>query len=127
MIQTSEGYVAPDYETQEGVQDNDRGRRAASDRSVSTAKATLDVTVKVTNVDEAGMVTLDTRQPQVGNAVMASVMDPDGGEKDVTWQWYRVISGAPDLSRTVHAPTAEDRGLGHDCGRHGGQLHAGHR
>ncbi len=45
------------------------------------------VTVKVTNVDEDGTVTLSALQPRVGVALTASLTDPDGGVTGVTWQW----------------------------------------
>ena len=56
-------------------------------------KATLDVTVKVTNGEENGMVTLSPQQPLIGHEVTATVSDPDGGFgadgglTAVTWQW----------------------------------------
>ena len=43
--------------------------------------------VSVTNVEEDGVVTLSNRQPEVGVPIRAMLTDPDGGEKDVTWQW----------------------------------------
>ena len=48
------------------------------------------VTVKVTNVEEMGMVTLPGDQPVVGTAITATLTDSDiVSEKTVTWQWYR--------------------------------------
>ena len=52
------------------------------------AKATLDVTVKVINQEDAGSVSLTAREPQVNLPVEASFEDEDGGAKDVKWQWY---------------------------------------
>ena len=49
----------------------------------------LDVTVKVTNVEEVGTVTLSTLQPRVGFPVTATLADPDNVTADsVSWQWY---------------------------------------
>ena len=49
-----------------------------------------DVTVKVTNMEETGMVTLSTLQPRVGFPVTATLADPDNiTEGSVSWQWYR--------------------------------------
>ena len=49
------------------------------------------VTVKVTNVEEAGKVTLPGAQPQVGTAIMAALSDSDiVSESSVAWQWYRL-------------------------------------
>ena len=41
--------------------------------------ASRDVTVKVTNMEEAGTVTLSTVQPEAKVAVTATLTDPDGG------------------------------------------------
>ena len=46
-----------------------------------------DVAVTVTNVEEDGKVTLSNRQPEVGVPIRAMLTDPDGGVRDVTWQW----------------------------------------
>ena len=47
------------------------------------------VVIMVTNVDEDGTVELSAQQPKIGVEVTASVTDPDGGVKDVTWEWER--------------------------------------
>ena len=58
----------------------------------------LDLTVKVTNDEEVGTVTLSYQQPLIGSELTASVIDPDGGFDPasgasrtdvtaVTWQW----------------------------------------
>ena len=48
-----------------------------------------DVEVTVTDVDEAGEVTLTKPQPQVSRDLAASFEDPDSGVKDEAWQWSR--------------------------------------
>ena len=48
-----------------------------------------EVTVTVTNVDEAGTVTLTPMAPSVGTEITATLTDPDGGLTGVTWQWAR--------------------------------------
>ncbi len=49
-----------------------------------------DVTVKVTNIEEPGTVTLSTLQPRVGFPVTATLTDPDNiTAGSVSWQWYR--------------------------------------
>ena len=45
------------------------------------------VVVTVTNVKEAGEVTLNTLQPRVGIGVMATLTDLDGAATGVTWKW----------------------------------------
>ena len=48
-----------------------------------------DVTVKVTNIEEDGVVTLSTLQPRVGFPVSATLTDPDNVTAgSVSWQWY---------------------------------------
>ena len=54
-----------------------------------TYMAMREVTVTVTNVDEAGEVTLSTMRPQVGVELTAELMDLDGGVTGVEWQWAR--------------------------------------
>ena len=63
-----------------------------------------DVTVKVTNIEEDGAVTLSTLQPRVGFPVTATLTDPDNVTADsVSWQWYRgaTISITDTTFRTV--------------------------
>ena len=64
-----------------------------------------DVTVKVTNVEEDGTVTLSTLQPRVGFPVTATLADPDNVAADsVSWQWYR---GADIQTDTLPEECAE--------------------
>ena len=85
--------------------------------------ATRAVTIKVTNEEEDGTVTLSAQQPYVGVALTASVTDLDGRVTDVTWKWERdnddtddpenntageaVIEGATSATYT---PTSADAG-----------------
>ena len=54
---------------------------------------TLDVTITVTNEDEAGTLTLSSEQPQVGTELTATLTDLDGGISGQTWTWERLESG----------------------------------
>ena len=47
------------------------------------------VTIEVTNVEEAGKVTLDKVAPYPGVALTASLSDPDLGISGSEWQWSR--------------------------------------
>ena len=49
--------------------------------------ATLEVTITVTNVEEAGTVTFDSAAPATGTVLTATLADPDGGISGLTWQW----------------------------------------
>ena len=58
--------------------------------------AERDVTVKVTNAEEAGKATLsgEGAQPRVGSEIKATLADSDGGVENVTWMWERgTVSG----------------------------------
>ena len=62
----------------------------ASDTSTPPKSTSVDVTVEVTNVEEAGMVTLSASQPRIGVAIrVTSLTDIDGSVTGVTWQWER--------------------------------------
>ena len=55
----------------------------------------MDVTVTVTNVDEAGTLTLSTLQPVDGILVTATLTDIDGAvtdDEDVNWKWAKSSS-----------------------------------
>ena len=60
----------------------------------NSSPGTLDVTVKVTNAEEDGEVTLSHQQPLIGQALTAMVADPDGGFEAnggltrVAWAWH---------------------------------------
>ena len=85
---------------------------------------TKDVVVTVTNVKEAGEVTLNTLQPRIGIGVMATLTDLDGATTDVTWKWQGQTSEdcslvtfatdeADDLEGGIsgtYTPTADDIG-----------------
>ena len=76
---------------------------------------TIDVTITVTNVEEAGVVSLWPVQPRVGTVLRASLSDPDGDVRSVFWRWQRSsdqtswtgVSGS-DASYT---PTSADEGM----------------
>ena len=87
--------TAPDYEKQNEytvtiTAVGNRGADTADDASDdSTASSPLEVTVKVSNVDETGSVMMSARQPQIDKSVTASVEDPDGDVSGVGWTWAR--------------------------------------
>ena len=91
----------------------------ASDGGLNTT-AMEDVTVEVTNVEEAGAIMLSTLQPQVGVAITATLSDDDnigtGNLASISWQWYRgntPIAGATLGEGTVmstYTPAAGDIG-----------------
>ena len=78
---------------------------------------TITVTVNLVNVDEPGLVTLDSKEPEVGTAITATLTDPDGDLASMQWQWSKSASGATnwqDISGATgnsYAPTAADAGM----------------
>ena len=63
---------------------------------------TRDVVVTVTNVDEAGKVTIDWRQPEVTTALTASATDPDDIEGTPTFEWSVPKVSRPTLTNDSH-------------------------
>ena len=78
-----------------------------------------EVTVKVTNMEENGEVTLSTLQPRVGFPVTATLDDPDNITADsVSWQWYRGQNiETAKICQSQNAPTDYFQQLCHQ-GRH---------
>ena len=116
--------VVPDFENQADSDTNNEyrvtvevkdGKNPEGNTDNTTVDASLSVLVTVTNVDEAGMVTLPSTVT-AGQDVLALVSDPDGGVGSITWQWSRAdspsgtftpISGATD---SPYTPVAADVG-----------------
>lgn len=93
----------------------------------------ISITIEVTNVDEAGTVTLGSNNPEVNVALSASLTDPDGSVTGLAWQWQKAdtadaatwsdISGATNASYTpvdgdagqfIRAQASYDDGQGDD-------------
>ena len=83
--------------------------------TVSRSGGSLDVVVTVTNVDEAGSVSIDDLQPQAGESMGASVSDPDGSPVETAWQWSRSMDQAEweditGATSSTYAPKSGDAG-----------------
>ena len=61
--------------------------------TVEAAGGTRSVTVTVTDVDEAGVASIDRPQPQVDRLLSASLLDEDDMVEDERWQWARSQNG----------------------------------
>ena len=73
----------------------------------------LDLTIKVVDGEDDGMVMLSAREPQEQIPVVATLDDPDGGETAIRWQWYRGGPGAAnDVARAALILTL--KALDHD-------------
>ena len=75
----------------------------------------LDVTVAVENVDEAGALSLSSIQPQVAAPLTATLTDPDGSITNQSWQWQSSSdrSAWSDIVSTTtraYTPKATDEG-----------------
>ena len=73
----------PDYEEKNSF----RVTIEARERSPGTSVASLSVTVRVTNIDEDGMVVVPVSEPRVGLQLTPTVEDPDGGVGSIEWKW----------------------------------------
>ena len=85
--------------------------------TVRAARGSTDVAVTVTNVDEAGSVSLSDLQPQAGagQSVSASVSDTDGSPVSTAWQWSRSMDAASwtdiaGATAATYTPQEEDDG-----------------
>ena len=52
-----------------------------------SADSTIDVTISVTDLNDAGTVILSSLQPQVGTPITARLEDPDDATNVVSWTW----------------------------------------
>ena len=55
---------------------------------------TLDVTITVTNVEEAGTLTRSSEPPQVDAELTATLSDPDGVNSGETWVWEKAATNS---------------------------------
>ena len=78
---------------------------------------TTTLTVNVTNVEEAGAVRISPGRPQLDNRARATVTDPDGGVRNVRWQWSRGDSETGPFSTISGATSAAYRTTGSDNGK----------
>ena len=93
---------------------------SGSTESEPTTDDTAHVSIRVTNIDEPGRVSLSTTEPRMGRSVRASISDPDGSPKPFRIEWARAfratsafipflpISGS-DMTPESYTPTEEDK------------------
>ena len=79
---------APDFENP-GDSNRNNIYEVTVEASDGTNTAMRDVTVKVTDAEEEGKVTLSTQQPRIGVPITATLADPDGSIANVMWVWER--------------------------------------
>ena len=68
------------------------------------------VKVKVTNVDEPGVVTLSRTTPRIGFPVTATLTDPDGSISKLTWQWSDGNTDIGDATSDTYTPVGDNVG-----------------
>ena len=78
---------------------------------------TIAVTIDLTNVDEAGTVTLPAPFSG-GTAATASVGDPDGSVSIVSWQWARGNTATGSFSNISGATSATYTPVATDVGKY---------
>ena len=103
--------AVPDFEEKNSY----RVAIEAHEQGNGTSVARLNVTVRVTNVDEPGVVEVAVSEPQVGQRLTPTVSDPDGGVGSIEWKWERRESGGdwtpiPTATSQSYTPTRDDDG-----------------
>ena len=99
---------SPDYEAP-----TDSGRDNVYEVTVEVTdrggnKASRDVTVSVSNLNEDGLLTVSNKNPQVGTRIIATLTDPDTPISNVDWTWR--VAGADDGNTDTYTPKAADVG-----------------
>ena len=87
----------------------------AHEQGDGTSIARLSVTVRVTNVDEPGMVVVPVNEPRVGQQLTPTVVDPDEGVGSIEWKWEHREAGGdwtpiPGGTSRSYTPTRDDNG-----------------
>ena len=97
---------APDFENE---MDSDRNNvyhvtvQASDGNNISR----LEMTVTVTNVEEAGTVELSSVQPQVDTPLTATLDDPDEVTSAITWSWQRSRANSKSSWSTISGATSD--------------------
>ena len=103
--------AVPDFETKSQY----RTTIEAREQSPGTSVARVSVTIRITNVDEDGMVAVPVSEPRVGQQLTPTVEDPDGGVGSIEWKWESRESGGdwtsiPGATSRSYTPTRDDNG-----------------
>ncbi|MYD17775.1 MAG: hypothetical protein F4W99_11635 [Chloroflexi bacterium] len=70
---------------------------------------TTDVSVRVIDVEEEGVVTLSDTEPEAGTPVTATLTDGDGGVTGQSWQWSRSQDGRSGWSPATGSGATTNR------------------
>ena len=106
-ISSSSGQLARSAALDHEYRDSYAVTVKASDGSHS---ALIDVTVTVTDADDAGAIRWSSSQPQAGTALTATLVDPDPSVSGASWQW--ILDGTPidGATSASYTPVAADAG-----------------
>ena len=104
----------PDHES---PSDSDQNGQYNVTVGVSTGAegVSTQLTVVVTDIDEAGSIALTPLRPRVGQTMSASLADPDGVAGEVIWTWERSVGRSgwaviESASSDSYTPLAADAG-----------------
>ena len=85
--------------------DNDNIYEVTVVASDGEEAAMRSVTVKITDRDEAGKITLSTENPVTGTPVKATLTDSDGDVINIDWKWYALtdaqVADAADIAAAI--------------------------
>ena len=116
---------APDYENPADADGDNVYKVTVVAIDNAGGRAEFDVCIAVSNTQETGSITLvdengaEVTQPHAHGEVTAVLSDPDGGVRDVTWQWARSANNPPtngdptDIAGETgdsYTPTNDDTG-----------------
>ena len=82
----------------------------------TTTDDTIEVTINVVNVDEAGKLTLSSTQPRVGAALTATLTDADGVSGAIVWMWHSSPNGTNAWATISGTASATYTPVGGDVG-----------
>ena len=103
--------AALDYETKSSYLVTVRVTDGKPDSSIDDS---INVVIRITNVDEPGNVRLSSRRPRVGDTVTATLVDSDGGVTNESWRWQRwdgdTWIAIADATGTSYTVTGDDVG-----------------
>ena len=92
--------ATPDFESRGDANKDNVYQVTVVARDPQLATGSRDLTIRVTNAEESGSVSLSHIQPEVATSLTASHSDPDKGITGLKWQWMRTIAGTADSPAT---------------------------
>ena len=98
----------PNYEMPGDADKDNTYELTVGAKDADNIRGTKDVEVKVTNINEDGMVTLSAVQPRVGVSLTASLTDIDGPVSGVKWQWTINTIAIDDATSDTYTPVDSD-------------------